>query len=47
MRDAQSSRAPVQRLADRISAISVPSTIIALSIVDVHRLDAARRTMPR
>lgn len=31
MRDAQSSRAPVQRLADRISAIFVP-TIIALSI---------------
>ncbi len=32
MRDAQSSRAPVQQLADRISAIFVPS-IIALSVV--------------
>ncbi|HEX6316033.1 MAG TPA: heavy metal translocating P-type ATPase [Gemmatimonadaceae bacterium] len=32
MRDAQGSRAPIQRLADRVSAIFVP-TIIAISIV--------------
>jgi P-type Cu+ transporter len=32
MRDAQSSRAPVQRLADRVSAVFVP-TVIALALV--------------
>jgi Cu+-exporting ATPase len=45
MRDAQGSRAPIQRLADRVSAVFVP-TIIAISIVTFAVWFVAADTAP-
>ena len=38
MRDAQGSQAPIQRLADRISAVFVP-VVVSIAIADVRAVD--------
>ena len=47
MKDAQGSQAPIQRLADRISAVFVP-TVLPIAIVDIRGVDGlARRAVVR
>ena len=50
MKDAQGSQAPIQRLADRISAVFVPA-VVSIAVRDVRAVDdrsrRSRRSPPR